>query len=157
MFCDCMCLIYIYILHKSSPSWSFLGISWSSFADTIQDLIWMVINFLLFCSFCFKSLLKESLFSFLCFILSARLNLQKSLEIVSYVAFFSTWRSPSPGRKHGVSYPNRRPSCSTCMVLHRYVQGKWKRLYWLLSLIFEEETSNSLGMEENSKCFHQPV
>lgn len=81
-----------------------------------------------FLFFRFQSLLKESLFSFLYFLLSPRLNLQKSLEIVSYVAFFSTWRSPSPGRKHGVSYQNRRLLFSTCMVLHRYVQGKKKRL-----------------------------
>lgn len=83
--------------------------------------------FQLFRSVCFQSLFKKFHFPFLCFMLSPRLNLQKSLEIVSYVAFFSTWKNQSPGRKHGVLYLNRKLLCCTCMVLPRYVQRRRKR------------------------------
>lgn len=79
----------------------------------------------------------------------SRLKRQKYLETAWCAAFFSTWRSPSPGRKRGVWSPNKTHSCCTCTVRPRYVnrvplwdrghrdRGRWgdAELTILLSLL----------------------
>ena len=74
---------------------------------------------------------------------SWRLNLLKSLEIASYVAFFSTWKNQSPGRKHGVLYLNRKLLSCTCMVLHRMLKLWLQFHFWAIQWMTPQEVLTS--------------